>query len=181
MDPIDICLVKAQPRQAEALPSILIPTVNPTIYQAHSEPTSQDLSESCAAEKDPQKPDIMAMSPADVPQGLQSTTNLTGGFAVSLPTAFQSSEDVYKASIEDWKRIFGQNIVPQRASKTLLQLMWLALKDKVLVRRILSTYSVSLLLGLFQDFGQPRPDGEPPDRGRYHPCCHCDCCSRQVM
>jgi len=36
------------------------------------------------------------MSPADVPQGLQSTTNLTGGFAVSLPTAFQSSKDVYK-------------------------------------------------------------------------------------
>jgi len=103
MDPIDICLVEAQPRQAEALPSILIPTINPTIYQAHSKPTSQDLSESRAAEKDPRKPDIMAMSPADVPQGLQSMTNLTGSFAVSLPTAFQSSEDVYKASIEDWK------------------------------------------------------------------------------
>ena len=120
MDPNDICLIEAQPRQAEALPSILIPTVNPTIYQAHSEPTSQDLSESRAAEKDPQKPDIMATSPADVPQGLQSMTNLTGGSAVSLPTAFQSSEDMYKASIEDWKRIFGQNIVPQRASKNLL-------------------------------------------------------------
>ena len=70
---------------------------------------------------------------------------------------------------------------PQRASKTLLQLMRLALEDKVLVRRILPTYSnflklnscmpqivlmvaavVSLSLGLFQDFGQPRPDGEPP-------------------
>jgi len=123
----------------------------------------------------------MATSPADMPQGLQSMTNLTGGFAVSLPTAFQSSEDVYKASIEDWKQIFGQNIVPQHTSKNLLQLMWLALKDKVLVHRILSTYSVSLLLGLFQDFGQPRPDGEPPDRGRYHPCCHCDCHSHQVM
>jgi len=59
--------------------------------------------------------------------------------------------------------------------------MWLVLKDKVLVRQILSTYSVSLLLGLFQDFGQPRPDGEPLDRGRYHPCCHCDCHSCQVM
>ena len=67
------------------------------------------------------------MSPADVPQGLQSTTNLTGGSAVSLPTAFQSSKDVYKVSIEDWKQIFGQNIVPQHASKNLLQLMWLVL------------------------------------------------------
>jgi len=103
MDPIDICLVEAQPHQAEALPSILIPTVNPTIYQAHSKPTSQDLSKFRAAEKDLRKPDIMAMSPADVPQGLQSTTNLTGSSAVSLPTAFQSSEEGYKVSIEDWK------------------------------------------------------------------------------
>ena len=58
--------------------------------------------------------------------------------------------------------------------------MQLALEDKVLVHQILPTYSnflklnscmpqivlmvatvVSLLLGLFQDFGQPRPDGEP--------------------
>jgi len=180
MDPIDICLVKAQPHQAEALPSILIPTINPTIYQAHSEPTSQDLSKSHAVEKDPQKPDIMAMSPADVPQGLQSMTNLTGSSAMSLPTAFQSSEDMYKASIEDWKQIFGQNIVPQHASKNLLQLIWLALKDKVLVCQILSTYSVSLLLSLFQYFGQPCPNREPLDWGHYHPCCHCDCRSRQV-
>jgi len=148
---------------------------------AHSEPTSQDLSESRAAEKDPWKPDIMATSPADVPQGLQSTTNLTGSFAVSLPTAFQSSEDVYKVSIEDWKWIFGQNIVPQCASKNLLQLIWLVLKDKVLVCWILSTYSVSLLLSLFQDFGQPCPDGKPPGQGHYHPCCHCDCHSCWVM
>jgi len=41
--------------------------------------------------------------------------------------------------------------------------MWLVFKDKVLVHQILSTYLVSLLLSLFQDFGQPRPDGEPPD------------------
>ena len=52
--------------------------------------------------------------------------------------------------------------------------------DKVLVCWILSTYSVSLLLGLFQDFGQPCPDGEPLDWGHYHPCCHCDCRSCQV-
>jgi len=52
----------------------------------------------------------------------------------SLPTALQSSEDVYRTSIEDRKRNFDQNIVPQRPSKILLQLMWLALKDKVLVR-----------------------------------------------
>ena len=99
------------------------------------------------------------------------SASLAGSSGVSLPTPFLSSEDMYKASIEDRKRIFGQRIVPQRSSKTLLQSMWLALKDKVLVRRMCSTYSnglklntcipqillsiaavVSLSLGLFQDF-----------------------------
>jgi len=98
------------------------------------DPTSGDLSESHATVEDPPGPDITVTSPAGVSQGLQSTASFAGGSGVSLPTAFQSSEDVYKASIEDRKRVFGQNVVPQCPSKTLLQLMWLALKDKVLVR-----------------------------------------------
>ena len=112
----------------------------PTLVGSH-DPTSQDFSESHTADKSPPKPNIMVTSPAGVPQGLQSTASLAGGSGVSLPTPFQSSEDVYKTSIEDRKRIFGQNFIPQRPSKTLLQLMWLALKDKVLVRRICTTYS----------------------------------------
>ena len=105
----------------------------PPSHTVSPDPTSQDFSESHAAEKDPPKPNFMVTSPAGVPQGLQSTASLAGCSGMSLPTAFPSSEDVYKASIEDRKRIFGQNIDPQRASKTLLQLMWLSLKDKVLV------------------------------------------------
>lgn len=47
-----------------------------------------------------------------------------------------SAEDhpAYAATFEDRKRVFGENLLPQRRSKSLLQLMWLALKDKVLVR-----------------------------------------------
>jgi len=106
----------------------------PPSHAGSPDPTSGDLSESHAAVEDPPRPDITVTSPAGVPQGLQSTASFAGGSGVSLPTAFQSSEDVYKAPIEDRKRIFGQNVVPQCPSKTLLQLMWLALKDKVLVR-----------------------------------------------
>jgi Ca2+-transporting ATPase len=40
----------------------------------------------------------------------------------------------YGATLDDRKRVFGENLLPQRRSKSLLQLMWLALKDKVLVR-----------------------------------------------
>jgi Ca2+-transporting ATPase len=78
-------------------------------------------------------------------------------------SSLQSSEDgpASHASMTDRRRIYGENILPTRPSKTLLQLMWLALKDKVLI--LLSIAAViSLALGLFQDFGTPRPPGEPP-------------------
>jgi len=39
----------------------------------------------------------------------------------------------YTATLEDRKRIYGENILPTRVSKTLLQLMADAMKDKVLV------------------------------------------------
>ena len=39
----------------------------------------------------------------------------------------------YEATIEDRQRIYGQNVLPQRPSKTLLCLVWLALQDKVIV------------------------------------------------
>ena len=71
-------------------------------------------------------------SPVAMPQGLQSIS-LAGSTGVRPPMAFQFFEDAYRASIEDRQRIFGRNIIPQNATKTLLQLVWLALKDKVLV------------------------------------------------
>lgn len=96
------------------------------------EPAYQDDSGGpLAAEKEPPKPNIMVTSPTGVPQGMQSVASLGGASGVSIP--LQSSEDVYKASIEDRQRIFGQNFIPQRPSKTLIQLMWLALQDRVLV------------------------------------------------
>ncbi len=101
----------------------------PPTHLASPNPTLQSFTVSHATDKDPPKPDIMITSPAGEPQGLQSTVSLGGG----VPAEFQSSEEVYRASIEDRKRTFGQNVVPRRPIKSLLQLMWLALKDKVLV------------------------------------------------
>ncbi|KAL1746915.1 hypothetical protein HDZ31DRAFT_80850 [Schizophyllum fasciatum] len=66
----------------------------------------------------------------------------------------------FAATVEDRQRVYGPNMIPARSSKTLLQLMWIALKDKVLV--LLSIAAViSLALGLFQDFG-PSHDPEDP-------------------
>lgn len=39
----------------------------------------------------------------------------------------------YEASLDERQRVYGENVLPSRKSKSLLQLMWLALKDKVLV------------------------------------------------
>ncbi|KAF8899916.1 Ca-transporting ATPase [Gymnopilus junonius] len=72
-----------------------------------------------------------------------------------------SDDHVYGATLEDRRKVFGENILPMRVSKTLLQLMWLALKDKVLILLSIAAV-VSLALGFFQDFGTPRPPGEPP-------------------
>ncbi|KIJ14249.1 hypothetical protein PAXINDRAFT_12900 [Paxillus involutus ATCC 200175] len=69
--------------------------------------------------------------------------------------------DPRHASLEDRKRVFGDNILPQRPTKSLLGLMWLALKDKVLVLLSIAAV-VSLALGLFQDFGTTLPAGDPP-------------------
>lgn len=40
----------------------------------------------------------------------------------------------FSASLDERRRIYGENVLPMRTSKSLLMLMWLALKDKVLVR-----------------------------------------------
>ena len=52
--------------------------------------------------------------------------------------------EAFSASLEDRRRVFGENVLPSRKTKSLLSLMWLALKDKVLVRTRLY-----LLLGAY--------------------------------
>ncbi|KAJ7034956.1 Ca-transporting ATPase [Mycena alexandri] len=67
----------------------------------------------------------------------------------------------FAASLDVRRRVYGENVLPRRATKSLLSLMYAALKDKVLV--LLSVAAVvSLALGLFQDYGPSRPAGDPP-------------------
>ena len=103
----------------------------PAHFPSSPGPAHQDFTVSRTTDKDkgPLRPDIMITSPAGEPRGLQSTTSLGG----DVSAEFQCSEEAYRTSIEDRQRIFGQNVLPRRPIKSLLQLMWLALKDKVLV------------------------------------------------
>jgi len=65
--------------------------------------------------------------------------------AVTAPHVISQDEenfDPHLASLSERRRVFGENVLPQRATKSLLALMWLALKDKVLARIILHWFSI---------------------------------------
>ena len=63
----------------------------------------------------------------------------------------------------DRKRVFGTSRLPERKSKSLLHIMWLAFNDKVLI--ILTVVAcISLALGLYQDFGASSRFDEPKVR-----------------
>ena len=52
-------------------------------------------------------------------------------------------------------QVYGANLLPERKSKSLLMLMWLALQDKILILLIIAAI-VSLALGLYTDFTPPQ-------------------------
>ncbi|CAD6888985.1 unnamed protein product [Tilletia laevis] len=60
--------------------------------------------------------------------------------------------DYVNASQEDRERVYGRNVLPERKSKSLLLLMWLAFQDKILILLTVAAV-VSLALGLYTDFG----------------------------
>ena len=76
-----------------------------------------------------------------------------------------ASGSAYDADLEERRRVFGANVLPTRETKSLLQLMWLALKDKVLVCCI-RLYSFSIIV--MTDFYSG---------SSIHRCC-CFSCSR---
>ncbi|KAH6879999.1 hypothetical protein B0T10DRAFT_551751 [Thelonectria olida] len=66
--------------------------------------------------------------------------------------------DGSQGSFIDRTRVFGDNRLPDRKSKSFLQLAWIALQDRVLI--LLSVAAVvSLALGLYQTFGQTNHEG----------------------
>ncbi|KAJ7931426.1 Ca-transporting ATPase [Mycena leptocephala] len=71
-----------------------------------------------------------------------------------------TSTAAFAASLDIRRRIYGANVLPRRASKSLLSLMYTALKDKVLVLLSIAAV-VSLALGVFQDVGPAQVPGEP--------------------
>lgn len=61
-------------------------------------------------------------------------------------------------SFADRKRVYGENRLPERKSKSLLELMWIAIQDKVLILLSIAAV-VSLALGLYRTFGHDDEEG----------------------
>ncbi|KAH9025705.1 hypothetical protein EDB83DRAFT_2230525 [Lactarius deliciosus] len=94
-----------------------------------------------------------------VPEGIEGIANLASDSGVGR-SASSNSAGVHEATIEDRQRIYGHNIPPQRPTKGLLLLMWLAIQNKLLVLLLIAAL-VLLSLDLFQDFRTTHPQGEP--------------------
>jgi P-type Ca2+ transporter type 2C len=85
------------------------------------------------------------------------------GIVVTAPDELESGKDeddededegypVFQASLEERRRVYGPNVLPHRATKSLLSLMWLALKDKVLVWIIRICVRAALITGSLGSF-----------------------------
>ena len=63
-------------------------------------------------------------------------------------TPWENNDLAFSASLEDRRRVYGENLLPTRVTKTLLQLMWIALTDKVLVSGSFAAFSPLILIHL---------------------------------
>ncbi|ORY21723.1 calcium-translocating P-type ATPase [Neocallimastix californiae] len=90
------------------------------------------------------------------------------GIAQALKVDVKTGLPIHKPEdgniFADREEVFGRNVLPETKSKSLLQLMWEALHDKIMI--ILSVAAiVSLSIGLYEDFG---PGSENNDEPKVH-------------
>ncbi|KAF9148465.1 hypothetical protein BG015_009796 [Linnemannia schmuckeri] len=55
-------------------------------------------------------------------------------------------------TFEDREQYFGRNVLPKRKPKTIFQLMWMALQEKILILLLIAAV-VSVALGIYEDYG----------------------------
>ncbi|WPG99230.1 calcium-transporting atpase 2 [Acrodontium crateriforme] len=73
---------------------------------------------------------------------------------VEVPASAANGDKAPPGSFTDRKRIFGDNILPEKKPKSFLQLAWMAYNDKVII--VLTVAAViALALGLYQALGTP--------------------------
>ena len=79
--------------------------------------------------------------------------------SATLGTLAQGRDD----SFADRKRIFSDNHLPEKKTKSIFELAWLAYNDKVLIL-LTAAAVVSLALGIYQSVQASKPGGDPDER-----------------
>ncbi|KAE8145805.1 hypothetical protein BDV25DRAFT_133460 [Aspergillus avenaceus] len=97
--------------------------------------------------------DATSVSPEDIPQS--NTTQSSQESVGSVDENTKGSDNAYT----DRKRVYGGNKLPERKSKSILELAWIAYNDKVLILLTVAAI-ISLALGIYQSItakpGEPR-------------------------
>ncbi|KAF9131216.1 hypothetical protein BGX30_013197 [Mortierella sp. GBA39] len=73
------------------------------------------------------------------------------------PSADQS------VTFEDREQHFGRNVLPKRKPKTIFQLMWMALQEKILILLLIAAV-ISVALGIYEDYGMEHKAVDRYDR-----------------
>lgn len=92
------------------------------------------------------------------PSGLEQAlrTSLENGLDAN-ETCLPSGEGANASPFADRKRVFSDNRLPEKASKSLLKLLWMAVTDKVLLI-LIAAGVVSLGIGVYQSLHAQGPD-----------------------
>lgn len=83
------------------------------------------------------------------------STQTEGGRPGSQPPPSRSQKDDHYA---DRRRVFSEHRLPERKSKSFLELAWIAFQDRVLILLSVAA-AISLALGLYQTFGPHHEEG----------------------
>ncbi|KAJ9136606.1 Calcium-transporting ATPase [Pleurostoma richardsiae] len=86
--------------------------------------------------------------------GASGNTEPEGGSSTA------TTQHTITPGFSDRQRVFGDNRLPEKKSKSLLELAWITYNDKVLILLTIAAV-VSLALGLYQTFGGEHEPGEP--------------------
>lgn len=88
------------------------------------------------------------------PKSIKTLADLGGPTALahSLQTHLDRGLNALQETLNNRQNYFGTNLLPQKPAKSIFQLIWLALQDKVLIILIIAAI-ISLALGLYTTLG----------------------------
>jgi magnesium-transporting ATPase (P-type) len=104
-------------------------------------------------------PEAFSISPAELtalidPKSIKTLSQIGGPAALTelLQTHLERGLSHLQEALQPRQDYFGLNLLPEKPTKSIFQLIWLALQDKVLIILIIAAV-ISLALGLYTTLG----------------------------